>query len=87
MVILATVKGGHFLIATLAVLAAILTMLYLLRLFNGIFLGKMRISNKSEKTRSMVGCVLTLGIISLILGLLISQIIVLPNIAVAGLLK
>ena len=87
MVILATVKGGHFLIATLAVLAAILTMLYLLRLFNGIFLGKMRISNKSEKTRSMVGCVLTLGIISLILGLLISQTIVLPNIAVAGLLK
>ncbi|MBA7632673.1 hypothetical protein ES703_40225 [subsurface metagenome] len=35
----------------------------------------------------MVGCVLTLGIISLIMGLFISQIIVLPNIAIASLFK
>jgi formate hydrogenlyase subunit 3/multisubunit Na+/H+ antiporter MnhD subunit len=87
MVILATVKEGHFFIAALAVLAAILTMLYLFRLFNGIFLGKARMPNKLEKSRSMVGCVLALGIISLILGLFISQIIVLPNVAIAGLLK
>jgi len=87
MVILAMVKEGHFLIAALAILAAILTMLYLFRLFNGIFLGKMSISNKSEKSRSMVGCVLTLGIISLIMGLFISQIIVLPDIAIASLFK
>jgi len=87
MVILAMVKEGHFLIAALAILAAILTMLYLFRLFNGIFLGKMSISNKPEKSRSMVGCVLTLGIISLIMGLFISQIIVLPELAIASLFK
>ncbi|GAH36009.1 unnamed protein product, partial [marine sediment metagenome] len=49
LIILAMVKEGHFLIAALAILAAILTMLYLFRLFNGIFLGKMSISNKPEK--------------------------------------
>jgi len=87
LIILAMVKEGHFLIAALAILAAILTMLYLFRLFNGIFLGKMSISNKSEKSRSMVGCVLTLGIISLIMGLFISQIIVLPELAIASLFK
>ncbi|MBA7690193.1 Na(+)/H(+) antiporter subunit A [subsurface metagenome] len=87
LIILAMVKEGHFLIAALAILAAILTMLYLFRLFNGIFLGKMSISNKPEKSRSMVGCVVTLGIISLIMGLFISQIIVLPNIAIASLFK
>lgn len=87
LIILAMVKEGHFLIAALAILAAILTMLYLFRLFNGIFLGKMSISNKPEKSRSMVGCVLTLGIISLIMGLFISQIIVLPELAIASLFK
>jgi len=87
MVILATVKEGHFFIAALAVFAAILTMLYLFRLFNGIFLGQGSLGRASSKRWSMVGCVLFLGIISLAIGIFISQVLELPNIAVATIFK
>jgi len=87
MVILAVVKEGHFFIAALAVFSAILTMLYLFRLFNGIFLGEGILSLVSSRKRSMVGCVLFLGIISLVIGLFISQILELPGVAVANIFK
>jgi len=88
MVVLATVKEGHFFIAALAVFAAILTMLYLFRLFNGIFLGEGKLGGgSSRKKRSMVGCVLFLGIISLVIGIFVSQVLELPNIAVANIFK
>jgi len=87
MVILATVREGHFWIAALAIFSAILTMLYLFRLFNGIFLGETRFSGKLEKSKSMVGCVLALGIISLAIGLFIGQVLELPNMAVAQIFK
>jgi len=87
MVILAIVKEGHFFMAALAIFSAILTMLYLFRLFNGIFLGERTLRPGSLKKRSMVGCVLFLGIISLAIGLFISQVLGLPNIAVANIFK
>lgn len=87
MVILATVRQGHFWIAALAVFSAILTMLYLFRLFNGIFLGEKRFSGNLEKSKSMVACVLALGIISLAIGLFIGQVVGLPNVAVAQIFK
>jgi NADH:ubiquinone oxidoreductase subunit 5 (subunit L)/multisubunit Na+/H+ antiporter MnhA subunit len=58
-------------------------MLYLFRLFNGIFLGQRKISFSSKGRRSMVACVLFLGIVSLAIGLFIGQLLGLPNIAVA----
>ncbi|GAH09437.1 unnamed protein product, partial [marine sediment metagenome] len=87
MVVLATVKEGHFFIAALAVFAAILTMLYLFRLFNGIFLGQGTLGRASSKRWSMVGCVLFLGIISLVIGIFVSQVLELPNVAVANIFK
>jgi len=88
MVVLAMVKEGHFFIAALAIFVAILTMLYLFRLFNGIFLGEGKLGDGSPgKRRSMVGCVLFLGIISLVIGIFISQVLGLPNIAVANIFK
>lgn len=83
MVILAMVNEGHFWIAGLAIFAAILTMLYLFRLFNGIFLGNGASSSNREGTRSMVACVLFLGIASLAIGLFVSQVLGLPSTAVA----
>ncbi len=87
MVILAAVKEGHFWIAGLAIFAAILTMLYLFRLFNGIFLGKGASSGNREGTTSMVACVLFLGIVSLAIGIFISQFLGLPGMAVAEIFK
>ena len=87
MVILAMVKEGHFWIAGLAIFAAILTMLYLFKLFNGIFLGKGASSGNREGTTSMVACVLFLGIISLAIGIFISQFLGLPGMAVAEIFK
>ena len=90
MVIMSAVKEGHFWVATFAIVAAIFTMLYLFRLFNGIFMGK------SKKTTSgggsfageklMVGCVVLLGAISLAIGFFIGQVLGLPAAAVAGIL-
>ncbi|GAH96075.1 unnamed protein product [marine sediment metagenome] len=87
MVILAIVKEGHFWIAGLAIFTAILTMLYLFRLFNGIFLGQREISFSSKGRGSMVACVLFLGIVSLAIGLFIGQLLGLPNIAVAQIFR
>jgi len=87
MVVLAMVKEGHFFIAALAVFAAILTMLYTFRLFNGIFLGQGSLGRASSRRWPMVGCVLFLGIISLVIGIFVSQVLGLPNIAVANIFK
>ncbi|MBC7189721.1 NADH-quinone oxidoreductase subunit L, partial [Candidatus Aerophobetes bacterium] len=78
-VIMSTVKQGHLWIATFAIVAAILTMLYLFRLFNGIFMGE----KKEEEAKIiggklMAGCVIFLGILSRIIGLFIGQVMGFP---------
>jgi len=88
MVIMGTVKQGHFWVATLAIAAAVLTMLYLFRLFNGIFMGKeVSVKSTSSSSKLMVGCVVFLGIISLVIGIFITQALGLPVAAVAGIFK
>ncbi|MBE0477915.1 NADH-quinone oxidoreductase subunit L [Candidatus Aerophobetes bacterium] len=88
MVIMSAVKEGHLWIATLAIVAAILTMLYLLRLFNAIFMGKEEESGEfAAPGKLMVGCVVLLGIISLAIGVFIAQAMGLPVAAVAGMFK
>lgn len=85
MVIMSAVREGHLWVATLAIAAAILTMLYLFRLFNGVFMGKEAESGKFlPPDKLMVGCVVLLGIISLAIGLFIGQTLGLPGVAVAG---
>ncbi len=88
MVIMGAVKEGHLWIATLAIIGAILTMLYLFRLFNGIFMGKKVESRESLPSgKLMIGCVVLLGIISLAMGIFIAQTLGLPVAAVAGIFK
>ena len=89
MVIMSAVKEGHLWIATLAIVAAILTMLYLFRLFNGIFMGK-EVEAKGEFAppgKLMIGCVVLPGIISLAIGIFITQALGLPIAAVAEIFK
>ena len=88
MVIMGAVKEGHLWVATFAIIAAILTMLYLFRLFNGIFMGKKVQSEEyAPSSKLMVGCVVLLGVISLAIGLFISQALGLSSVAVAGIFK
>jgi len=87
MVIMGTVEEGHFWVATLAIAAAILTMLYLFRLFNGIFMGKKVLAKSASPNRLMIGCVVFLGIISLAIGIFITQALRLPVAAVAEMFK
>ena len=87
MVIMGVVKESHFWVATLAIATAILTMLYLFRLFNGIFMGKEVPEKSTSSSRLMIGCVVFLGIISLVIGIFITQSLGLPVAAVAEMFK
>ena len=71
MVLSGAVEGGHFGIAMVFVVGAILTILYLLRLFNAIFLGEPKTELVKEGSPVMVGSVALLAALSLISGLLI----------------
>ncbi|MFC1501934.1 complex I subunit 5 family protein [bacterium] len=75
MVIDAVARTGQYWIAGLAILAAILTMLYLVRLFHAVFLGKSKFPGLHEGSKVMVGCALFMGALSLISGLFIGQIL------------
>lgn len=83
LLILGTVKSGSPWLASFLVLSAIFTLLYSFRLFNGIFLGKEKFTGVKEKTKSMVGCVLFLGLISLLLGFLVAPLIGFSSLALA----
>ena len=71
-VIMSLVQSGKILFAVLAILGAVFTLLYLLRMYNAVFLGKTSPATEgvAEKTNSMVFVVLILGILSLLTGLL-----------------
>ncbi len=82
MVISAVVREGHIWISFLAIIAAVLTMLYLLRLFASVFLGDLKLSKVNEASRSMIGSALFLGVLSLGMGLCINKILGLIHLAV-----
>ena len=86
MVVGALVERGNIWMAALAVFAAILTLLYLLRLFSAVFLGDLRFGEIKEGSNIMIACAFFLGIISLAIGLLINHVLGLINIAVLGVL-
>lgn len=87
MVISALVKDGNVWIAALAVFAAILTMLYLFRLFSSVFLGDLKLTRIREGSKVMVVCVLFLGVASLVIGLLIAWMLKFINLGVAGIFQ
>lgn len=67
-VVMLSLKQGYILVSCLAVIGAVLTLMYLMRLFNKVFLGEARIVAKESRSSSMVWVVLVLGFLSLAAG-------------------
>ncbi|MRR51435.1 MAG: NADH-quinone oxidoreductase subunit L [Rhodocyclaceae bacterium] len=89
MVVQGVVKSGNIAIASLAMFTAVLTAVYLLRLFTMVFLGQPRdgsIHAHREGTPSMVWVVAVLAVLSLAAGLLVQYPMDLTNIAVRDIL-
>jgi NADH:ubiquinone oxidoreductase subunit 5 (subunit L)/multisubunit Na+/H+ antiporter MnhA subunit len=70
-VISGLVAGGHFVIATLAILTAIVTLLYMLKSFHVVFLGKPRGEAHHEGNPVMVGVVAVLAGLTIVSGFLL----------------
>lgn len=71
LVIMGTVQADQVWVAALALFTAVLTMLYLLRVFALVFMGEPKIPVR-EKTPSMVGVVAILAMLSVLAGLLVT---------------
>ncbi len=71
MVIDAAVTAEHPVIAVLFIAGAVMTVMYLVRLFAIVFLGEQKMPQAKEGSSVMVNCVLVLGVLSLVLGLAI----------------
>jgi len=69
MAVLLTFQGGYFWAGILAVAGALLTLFYLMRLFDKVFLGQEQIAVKKEEKSWMIYVVLVLGALSLVLGI------------------
>lgn len=70
-VVLATAEAGYLFFAAMAILTAFITLLYLMRLFNGIFLGEVKTSPEGKTPFSMTSVVLICGILSLAIGVFV----------------
>jgi len=75
------VEGGHFAIATLAILTAIITLLYMLKSFHVVFLGQPRGEAHHEGSPVMVGVVAVLAALTVISGFLLQWPYNLANVA------
>jgi NADH:ubiquinone oxidoreductase subunit 5 (subunit L)/multisubunit Na+/H+ antiporter MnhA subunit len=71
MVISGAIQGGSPWIAMVFLIGAFMTILYLFRVFNMVFLGEERMPGIREKSPVMVACVAALAVLSLVGGLLI----------------
>src|SRR3989339_1073834 len=69
-IIMSLVQQGKILITVLAIVGAIFTLLYLFRLYNTVFLGKIQNEANPGKTRTMTFVVLIFGVLSLLIGLI-----------------
>jgi formate hydrogenlyase subunit 3/multisubunit Na+/H+ antiporter MnhD subunit len=66
-----TVNSGHMLIALTFLAGAALTIMYLFRIFNMIFLGEAQIAGAREGSRTMIASVSILAALSLVCGIYI----------------
>ncbi len=80
LVIMGTIQAGQIWVAGLALFTAVLTLLYLLKVFSVVFLGELK-NPAPEKTKSMVYVVAILAVLSLAAGILVSFPMKLANIA------
>jgi len=90
MVFAAGIETGHTIISFIFLIGAFMTVLYLVRLFNLVFMGEPKASVAREGSRSMITAVLILGILSLASGILIyypSQVAQLGALNLVGLIK
>ena len=69
MIILGAIEGGKTAFAVLAVFGALVSIAYMLRLFNAVFLGPTPSHNVSEGTRGMVVTVVVFAVFSLLVGI------------------
>jgi NADH:ubiquinone oxidoreductase subunit 5 (subunit L)/multisubunit Na+/H+ antiporter MnhA subunit len=72
MVLSGAVQGGHVWIAATFLVGAVLTILYLLRVFNMVFLGDEKMPGAAEASPVMVASVAALAVLSLAGGILVS---------------
>jgi formate hydrogenlyase subunit 3/multisubunit Na+/H+ antiporter MnhD subunit len=72
MVISGAIEGGSPWIAMVFLIGAFMTILYLFRVFNMVFLGEERMPGVAERSPVMVACVAALAVLSLAGGILIS---------------
>ena len=68
MVVLMAVQKGYILAGSLGIAGAVLTLFYLMRLFNSVFLGEIKIEKEEERNSPMTWVVIILGFLSLALG-------------------
>lgn len=80
LVIMGIVQAGKPLLAGLALFTAVLTMFYLLRVFNFVFLGEPK-KLAPEQTKSMVYVVASLALLSIIAGILVALPMKIVNLA------
>lgn len=69
MVIDGIVQSGHIGLAAVFIVGAVMTVMYLIRLFVMVFLGQPKMPQTAEGSPGMVRSVLFLGILALVLGL------------------
>jgi formate hydrogenlyase subunit 3/multisubunit Na+/H+ antiporter MnhD subunit len=72
MVIAGTLQTGNLGIALVFIFGSVLTILYLFRVFNRVFLGESIAASPSEGSRLMVTCVALFALLSLAAGFFIS---------------
>jgi NADH:ubiquinone oxidoreductase subunit 5 (subunit L)/multisubunit Na+/H+ antiporter MnhA subunit len=86
MVILGTLESGKTVLAALAVLGALLSLAYMVRLFNAVFLGEERWPQVREGAPIMLATVIAFAVLSLAAGLAITPLLNLVNALVAQLI-
>jgi formate hydrogenlyase subunit 3/multisubunit Na+/H+ antiporter MnhD subunit len=89
MIIFGALESGNYLFAGLAVLGAVLTIAYTLRLYNAVFLGPLpeRWKDIKEGTPGMVLVVIVFAILSLLTGLFVSPLLGAVNHLVAQIVR
>jgi NADH:ubiquinone oxidoreductase subunit 5 (subunit L)/multisubunit Na+/H+ antiporter MnhA subunit len=89
MIVMGALQSGNYLVAGFAVLGAVLTIAYTLRLYNAVFLGPLpeKWKDIKEGTPGMVAVVMTFAALSLITGVLVSPLLNSVNVLVAQIVR
>jgi NADH:ubiquinone oxidoreductase subunit 5 (subunit L)/multisubunit Na+/H+ antiporter MnhA subunit len=87
MIIMGVLEAGFIAPAILAVVGALITLMYMLRLFNALFLGEERHPQIAEGTPIMLAVVAAFGGLSLVVGLWATPLLSVVNVVVAQMLR